>query len=76
MPCLTGLRDPIQLHRWEVHTHANSKRSEKSFIHQTKRFFIQTNSGVLLGAYLAKSNSLYLKMWLIEKNIHLAPCKN
>ena len=76
MPCLTGLHDPIQMHRWEVRTHANSKRSEQSFIHQTKRFFIQTNLGVLLEAYLAKSNSLYLKMWLIEKNIHLAPCKN
>ena len=76
MPCLTGLHDPIQLHRWEVRTHANSKRSEQSFIHRTKRSFIQTNSGVLLEAYLAKSNSLYLKMWLTEKNIQLLPCKN
>ena len=29
-----GLRYPIQLHRWEVCTHANSGWSEHSCIHQ------------------------------------------
>ena len=59
-----------------MRTHANSERSEQSFIHRRKRSSIQTNSGVLLGASLAKSSSFYLKTWLIENNIHFVPCKN
>ena len=61
---------------WEVRTHANSERPEQSFIHRAKHSLIQTNSGVLLEPSLAKWNSSYLKMCLIENNIQFATSKN
>ena len=53
-----------------------TERSEQSFIHRAKRSSIQPNSGLLLKPSLAKWNSSYLKMCLIENNIQFATSKN